>query len=282
MLLVTGLSGAGKSVALNALEDSGCETVDNMPLSLIPLLLSAEENTAERMVVVGCDIRSRNFSIERFSEMLHSLQAHPKHQVEMLFLTADDDVLQRRYTETRRKHPLAADRPVLAGIRRERKLLTAIRNQADEVIDTSKLKAADFRQFIRQKYAIEGQGDLSLHIQSFSFKKGVPREADMLFDVRFLRNPYYDVSLRPQDGRNEAVAEYIRQDEAFAPFFEHLTVLLAPLLPRYEQEGKSYLTIAIGCTGGQHRSVFVAERLATYFEQTGYVLHLNHRDLTIV
>lgn len=278
ILIVTGLSGAGKSTVLNTLEDCGHETIDNVPLTLLPVLVSYERQQ-QRDLVVGCDIRSRDFSVEGLLEVIHDIQEQSKQVVKLLYLTSDDDILQRRYTETRRKHPLAEDRPVLAGIRKERALFESVRQYADEVLDTSYLSAAELRQHIQDKYA-NGQSSLSIHLQSFSFKRGIPREADLVFDVRFLKNPYYDSLLREMNGCDGPIGEYIRQDESFSLFFDHLVGLLKPLLPRYQKEGKSYLTIAIGCTGGKHRSVFVVEELAKVLASGDYVLKHRHRDLT--
>jgi len=279
MLLVTGLSGAGKSTVLNAMEDSGYETIDNVPLTLLPLLISSE-GADERMVVVGSEIRSRDFSVEHFRKSIETIRQKGQHDVRILFLTSDDDSLQRRYTETRRKHPLAQDRPVLAGIRQERELLAEIRELADDVLDTTHLSSADLRMNIQQRYA-EKQTNLSVFVQSFSFKKGIPREADLLFDVRFLRNPYYVPELRHMSGMDQPIADYIRQDAAYPDFIRNLEGLLMPLLPLYRQEGKSYLTIAVGCTGGQHRSVFVAEELVQCLSKRHDNVTCKHRDVKI-
>ncbi len=276
LLLITGLSGAGKSTVLKALEDLGYETIDNVPLSLLPTLIGSEEQE-DRLIVVGADIRSRDFSADHLSRAVQAIRQAGRHKVETLFLTCDDEILQRRYTETRRKHPLALDRPVSDGITRERELLKDIQPWADDVLDTSQMPSAELRAAIQQRYAKTGAG-LSIFLQSFSFRLGVPRDADMVFDVRFLRNPHYIDTLRPLTGRDKAVGEYIAQDEAYEGFFKHLTQLLLPLLPRYQREGKSYLTIAIGCTGGKHRSVFVTEQLAAFLSAQGYTLRHRHRD----
>lgn len=276
--LITGLSGAGRSVALRALEDLGCEAVDNVPLALVPSLLASGGDEGHRLVI-GADVRSRDFSPVYFSEMLSGLRAQKEHEVRLLFLDCDNEVLQRRFTETRRKHPLALDRPVMDGIRHERQLLAPLRDMADTVLDTSEWANADLRTALRQ-YCGEEQRALSLFITSFSFKRGIPRDADMVFDVRFLRNPYYDNSLRELTGMNAEVASFVEADADFAAFFTHLTQLVTPLLPRYLLEGKSYLTIAVGCTGGWHRSVVVAEKLAGFLRQKEYKVGVRHRELT--
>lgn len=277
MLLVTGLSGAGKSTALNAMEDLGHETVDNLPLSLLPLLLSSETH-GDKLVVVGVDVRSRDFSPELFHRSLETIRARQGYEVTILFLDCDDEVLRRRYTETRRKHPLAQDRPVLSGIEQERELLRDIQQQADVVINSTDIPAAELRQMVQQRFG-EDQSTLSIFLQSFAYRNGIPREADLVFDVRFLRNPHYVEALRDKTGQDAEVGKYIEQDEIFAAFFENLSHLVMPLLPRYRQEGKSYLTIAVGCTGGRHRSVYTVEKLAAALEKAGYSINYRHREL---
>jgi UPF0042 nucleotide-binding protein len=277
LLLITGLSGAGKSTALKAMEDLGYETVDNMPLSLLPLLIVSEK-VQDEMVVVGVDIRSRDFSADYLGRAIEAIRKAGSHKVETLFLNCDDEVIQRRYTETRRKHPLAIDRPISDGIAMERMLIGDIQNWADLVIDTTQVKPTELRATIQSRYS-KLEEHLSIFVQSFSFRQGVPRDADLVFDVRFLRNPHYDENLRPLTGLNKEIGEYIKKDEAYAGFFENLTKLLLPLLPRYQQEGKSYLTIAIGCTGGKHRSVFVAEQLAAFLNSKEYHVQHRHRDI---
>lgn len=279
LILITGLSGAGKSTALGALEDLGYETVDNLPVSLLPALVSSTHGGKHDVVVAGVDIRTRHFSIEHLIRALDVIKGLGS-EVETIFLTADDEVLQRRYTETRRKHPLAEDRPVSDGIAREHEMIGSIQHWADWVLDTSQMKGTELRAAIQNRYA-KKEDNLAIFVQSFSFRQGVPRDADLVFDVRFLRNPHYDETLRPLTGLNKEIGEYIMQDEAYASFFDNLTKLLVPLLPRYQQEGKSYLTIAIGCTGGKHRSVFVTEQLAAFLQKQGYHLQHRHRDIPI-
>jgi len=279
ILLVTGLSGAGKSVALRTLEDMGCEAVDNVPLSLIPSLL-ASDNGGEHSLAIGADARSRDFSLPHFQEMLTSLRNNPHHEVQVLFFDSDNEVLQRRFTETRRKHPLALDRPVMDGILYERSLLAPLRDLADITFDTSEWNGGDLRHAIREYYGNENRA-LFLFVKSFSFKRGVPRDVDMMFDVRFLRNPFYDDKLRDLTGLDAPVKEFIESDPGFKDFFGHLTLLIEPLLPRYLQEGKSYLTVGIGCTGGRHRSVCVAEKLAGFLKQKEYKVGIRHRDLDV-
>jgi len=197
----------------------------------------------------------------------------------LLFIDCEDEVLARRYTETRRRHPLAQDRPLLDGIGHERQLMRPLRDRADTVIDTSRLAPGDFKRLIDGQFALSRQSRLVVFVTSFAYRHGLPREADLVFDARFLANPHYVFDLRPQSGRDRPVADFIAADPGFAPFFQGLTDLLAPLLPRFAQEGKSYLTIAVGCTGGKHRSVFVAERLARWLTEIGQPVELRHRDL---
>jgi len=279
ILLITGLSGAGKSVALKTFEDIGCEAIDNVPLSLIPSLV-ASGGGAEHSLAIGTDARSRDFSYEHFQEMLTALKQSGVHEVQVLFFDCDNEVLQRRFTETRRKHPLALDRSVMDGILHERSLLAPLRDLADTTFDTSEWTGGDLRHVIREYYGAENRA-LSVFVVSFSFKRGVPRDADMVFDARFLRNPFYDDTLRDLTGLDEKVAEYIGLDPDFYQFFSNMTQLIEPLLPRYLQEGKSYLTIAIGCTGGRHRSVYTAEKLAGFLKQKEYKVGIRHRDLGV-
>jgi UPF0042 nucleotide-binding protein len=194
-------------------------------------------------------------------------------------MDADDEILQRRFTETRRRHPMAVDRPIADGIHRERELLAPLRNCIDVMIDTSALTNPELRRILSGHFRLDAAPGLSTFVTSFSFRRGVPREADLIFDVRFLTNPHYDPALRPLTGRDRPVADKVASDPDFAQFFERLTALLDPLLPRYRQEGKSYLTIGIGCTGGRHRSVYVAEKLAAWLQSKGVSVGLAHRDL---
>ncbi|WP_299625572.1 RNase adapter RapZ [Pelagibius sp.] len=277
LVLVTGMSGAGRSTALRILEDEGYEAIDNLPLNLLEAVVGAVG--LKRPIAVGVDIRTRDFAVGPVLERLDALTVDPRFAATLLFVDCEDEVLGRRFTETRRRHPLAQDRPVADGIVAERRLLAPLRERADLMIDSSNLTPADFRTWLLGHVGLDSAGGMAVFVTSFSFRQGLPREADLVFDVRFLANPHYDPELRPLSGRDAAVADYIGRDPGFGPFLDHLTQMLAPLLPRYEREGKSYLTIAIGCTGGRHRSVFLAERLAAWLGAQGRSVHLDHRDI---
>ncbi|MGH7046746.1 MAG: RNase adapter RapZ [Stellaceae bacterium] len=277
VLLVTGMSGAGRSTALKALEDMGYETFDNLPATLVPALFG---NTAagHPAIAVGADTRTRGFAAAAMLETLSTAIARSGHELCVLFIDCDDERLVRRYTETRRPHPLAGDHPIVEGIRRERQAVAMLRDRADLVIDTSALTAAELKRVLAGHFALDACG-LRIFVTSFAYRYGLPRDADLIFDVRFLDNPYYVDALRTLNGRDPAVAAHIQRDTDFAPFFARLWRLLCPLLPRYEIRGKTYLTIAFGCTGGRHRSVYVAEQLAQRLRDTGWRVEVAHRDL---
>lgn len=278
-VLVTGLSGAGKASILRALEDLGFETVDNPPLAILDSLVEDGQGP----LAAGIDARTRGFDAAEVVEALAQLRDRPGLAVRLVFATAEEEVLLRRYTETRRRHPLAPGGPlgarVLDGIRMEAALMAPLRDTADLVLDTSTLPLPDLRRLIESRFRPDGAPGLSLHIQSFAFPKGLPREADLVFDLRFLANPHYVPALKPLTGRDAAVAAHVAADPDFPAFWARLTGFIEPLLPRYIAEGKKYLTIALGCTGGRHRSVFVAEKLAAHLRQQGWRADLAHREL---
>jgi UPF0042 nucleotide-binding protein len=281
VVLVTGLSGAGRSSCLKALEDIGYEAVDNLPLALLPALLASAEGGERppRPIAIGIDIRTRDFAVESLIDQVGRLKALPGREVKLLFLDCDAEVLARRFTETRRRHPFALDRPLADGIQLERQLISPLRQHADLVLDTSQLGLADLRRILWSAFVLDPRSAIAVTVTSFSYRQGLPREADLVFDVRFLDNPHYEPALRPLDGRDERVAAHVRADPDYAGFLEALVRMLEPLLPRYLAEGKSYLTIAVGCTGGRHRSVFVAEELARWLRSKGQRVSLFHRDL---
>ncbi len=270
LLFITGLSGAGMSSTLKILEDLGYEVFDNFPVSLIDRLL---EDGRPRPIAVGIDTRTRGFDPQAIIAHAQRLKA------KLLLLTADEAVLQKRFSETRRKHPLAGDRPASAGIKKELGLLYDFRQIADAIVDTTELTIHDLRRVLTGLYGESKGGKLNVTVLSFGFKNGLPREADIVMDCRFLTNPHWDEKLKPLTGKDEAVAGYIAKDPAFQPFLENLKALLAPLFESYVKEGKSYLTIALGCTGGKHRSVFVAETLGPWITGQGMLTQVEHRDI---
>lgn len=278
IVLVTGMSGAGRTTALKAMEDMGYEAVDNLPVRLLNSLVR-QGPAPGRGLAIGVDIRTRGFHVGPFIEDVRRLRAESGHPVDLLFIDCDDEVLRLRYTETRRLHPLAEDRRVTDGIAREREILTPLRLAADAVIDTSHHNVHAFNQILRQRLGTQTSGELQLFVTSFAFRDGLPRDADLVFDVRFLRNPHYEPDLRPQSGCDPAVGAFVSADEGYDAFFSALTGLLDLLLPRYDREGKRYLTIAIGCTGGQHRSVYVAEQIALWLRGRGLNVDVLHREL---
>lgn len=280
LVLVTGLSGAGRSSSLKGLEDMGYEAVDNLPLALLGALL-AEGGKSRPAVAVGIDIRTRDFDAQSVLREIAALRDREGVDVRMLFLDCAGDVLTRRYTETRRSHPLAGDRPVSDGIIEERSLLAPLREHADLIVDTSNLVLGELQHILSGEFRLESRPGMALFVVSFSFREALPREADLVFDVRFLNNPHYLEELKPLSGRDPKVAGFIAGSPGFSPFFNKLRALLKSLLPQYEREGKSYLTIAIGCTGGRHRSVFVAEKLASWLRDEEHHVSLHHRDLDL-
>ncbi|MEJ0062317.1 MAG: RNase adapter RapZ [Alphaproteobacteria bacterium] len=278
VIFVTGMSGAGMSTALKTFEDMGYEAVDNLRQSMIGALV--EHGAAQdKPLAVGIDSRNADFNIQDMLAQHERLSADPSLAVTLLFFECGDEALLRRFSETRRRHPLAVDRPVVDGIKRERDLLRPLMDHADHVIDTSLLTLHDLRRLLFGHYRAEQGGGLNLFVTSFAYRYGIPREADLVVDVRFLANPHWDPNLRPLTGQDEPVAAMIAGDEGYRPFADGLLAWLIPLLPRYAQEGKSYLTIAIGCTGGRHRSVFVAEQLGNILAAQGHIVGISHRDL---
>ncbi len=283
ILLVTGMSGAGKSTVLKTLEDLGWEVVDNLPLLLLDRLLDAplpEGSPDESQpLAIGIGARTRDFDPERIIGRIRDL--HDRHGLEvgMLFLDCSGAELERRYSETRRRHPLALDRPANDGIGRERDLLAPLRDWANRLIDTTDMAANELAQQIRASFGGDDLGEPTLSIRSFGFARGLPRNADLVFDMRFLRNPHWDAALRPGTGLDADVSAYIIDDPAYEAAVSRIEDLLMLLLPRYRAEGKSYVTVAFGCTGGRHRSVHVADRVARRLREAGFSPSVVHRDL---
>jgi UPF0042 nucleotide-binding protein len=277
LVLVSGVSGAGKTLALQTLEDIGYFCIDNLPPSMLGAL-RGRVATGQRVAVV-VDTRA-NEPLEDAEQAVLQMRADGA-PIEVLFLDCADEVLVRRFKETRRPHPLASREPSLPkAIRAERALLAPLRAIADHTLDTTLFKPQDLREAIRQRYADEkAQPPLRVRIVSFGFKYGVPADADLVFDVRFLRNPHYVPRLKPKPGTDPAVRAYVLGDAETQEFLEMMRNFLAYLLPRYEREGKAYLTVGIGCTGGRHRSVVLSEALEQWFAERGYRATVEHRDL---
>jgi UPF0042 nucleotide-binding protein len=282
LLLVTGLSGAGKSTALKTLEDLGWEVVDNLPLALLEHLLStplAKGSAARRReLAIGIDSRTRDFDARRIVEQIKTLGNDHDFPVETLYFDCAGSELLRRYSETRRRHPLAPDRPATDGIAAERELMEPLRRWADHIVDTTDVTPNTLQQQIRERFGSPERAP-TLTIMSFGFSRGLPRNADIVLDMRFLRNPYWVDALRDLTGRDAAVAAYVAADEAYADVLGKAEDMLLALLPRYREEGKSYVTVAFGCTGGRHRSVHVAERIAARLREAGFSPNVEHRDL---
>jgi UPF0042 nucleotide-binding protein len=278
LILVTGLSGAGKSSVLHGLEDLGFEVVDNPPLAMVPLLARA----ANGRLAIGLHARSEVFEAGDVLDVIGRLREDGM-RPELVFASADEEALLRRYTETRRRHPLAPSGQVIEGIRLERQLTEKLRSAADLVLDTTTLAPAALRGLVERKFSDAGaaaeQPGLSVTLMSFAFPAGLPREADLVFDARFLRNPHYDPILRPRTGLDPSVGAYVEADPDFEAFLGNIRSMLTLLLPRFVQEGKKYATIAIGCTGGRHRSVHLVEKLARSLPAEGWRLHVTHREL---
>ena len=276
LLLVTGMSGAGKSTVLDALEDMGWDCVDNLPSALLNDFVHGERAARQKMpVAVGMDVRSRGFDPKALPDLLASIEGVTP---EILYLDCAGSELIRRYDETRRRHPLAPDRPAEDGIARERGLTDPLRRIADVVLDTTDLTPADLREALRQRYG----GDVDqpvITIASFGFARGISRTADLVFDMRFLANPHWVDELRPLTGEDAAVQAYVASDPAWAVMMDQVEALATALIPRYWAAGKSYLTMAFGCTGGRHRSVAAAVEMAKRLHQAGFSPIVRHRDL---
>ena len=282
VLIVTGMSGAGKSTVLNTLEDMGWEVIDNFPLRLIDRLLPGEPYGAddgERPLAIGIGVQTRDFDPARLIQRINRLRDGETRSIGALFLDCANGELERRYSQTRRRHPLALDRPAADGIIQERSLLAPLRSWSNRLIDTTSLTANELAAQIRETFGAHGTTEPTLSVMSFGFARGIPREADLVLDMRFLRNPHWVAELRPGTGLDAPVADYVKGDLAYDDAMAAIDQLLLTLLPRYKAEGKSYVTLAFGCTGGRHRSVHVAERTASLLRARGFSPTVNHRDL---
>jgi UPF0042 nucleotide-binding protein len=280
IIVVTGLSGSGKSVAIHALEDRGFFCIDNLPVALIPKFIELSQGYGEGIgrVALGIDLRAGQF-LQSWPEMLDQLRA-AGHHVEVLYLDADDDLLLRRFSETRRPHPLAGDGSVEEGIARERIALHGMRALADKVIDTSDLNVHQLKKEVEDQYTQSlSPRRMNLFLTSFGYKYGIPNDADMILDVRFLPNPFFLEELRGKKGVEADVQEFVLKREETHAFLDRLYALLEFTLPQYEREGKSSLTLALGCTGGKHRSVVLVEELKRRLDGERYRIHVKHRDM---
>lgn len=277
LVLVTGPSGAGRSTAINVLEDLGFEAIDNLPLSLIPRLLDGPSRPEP--LALGLDVRNRDFSASNVIELIDKLTRDPRYAPEVLFLDCAPEVLERRYNETRRRHPLAPDSAPSAGVTAEIDLLQPIRVRADVLVDTSDLSPHDLKAELTRWFDIRRDRRLSVSLHSFSYKRGVPRGIDMMFDCRFLTNPHWEPALRPLTGRDPQVQSYVEGDSRFEEFISRVCEMILFLLPAYVEEGKSHLAVGFGCTGGQHRSVTLAEKVAPVLAKAGWPVSIRHREL---
>jgi UPF0042 nucleotide-binding protein len=277
VVVITGLSGSGKGSVLKALEDLGYYSVDNLPVDLIPKfaeLTRDNSNIAAAALVV--DVREGE-GLKRFPEVYSGIRASVN--TRLIFLEADDEAIIRRFSETRRPHPLGTDRSILKSIVSERNQLATIRGMADLIINTSRFTVHELRQFISEQFSSKSdESKIMVYVTSFGFRNGVPPESDLVFDVRFLPNPNYIPKFKNLTGRNPQVAKYIRSFPQTVEFVQRISDLLIYLLPHYIREGKSYLTIAFGCTGGQHRSVMIADEIRKNLEDAGFNTRVSHRD----
>lgn len=277
IVFVTGPSGAGRTTAIRVLEDIGYEGIDNIPLSLVPHLIDGAP--LGRPIALGLDVRNRDFNATALIELIDSLTRDPRVSLEVLYLDCAPSVLIRRFSETRRRHPLAPAETPAQGVEREIDLLAPIRIRADHLLDTTDLNQHDLKAEVARLFDTGAAGRLSVSVQSFSYKRGIPRGVDMIFDCRFLANPHWSADLRELDGRDPKVEAFVRNDARFAEFFQKLCEMLLFLLPAHLEEGKAHLAIGFGCTGGQHRSVAVAELVGNALAEAGWPVSKRHREL---
>lgn len=283
LVVVTGLSGSGKSIALNALEDLGFYCIDNLPVALLEAFswqMATQDTRDYQRVAVGVDARSESEELKLLPGLFRELR-RAGIDCEILFLEAQDDILLQRFSETRRRHPLSSPQRTLAdAIRLERELLEPLQSAADLKLDTTRTNVHQLRDLIRDRVADRGPRQLSLLIQSFGFKHGLPRDADFVYDVRCLPNPHWELELRPLTGRDEAVASFLENEPKVQLLQQHVIGFLDQWIPCFEADGRSYLTVAIGCTGGQHRSVYLTEQIAAHFSAQGRNVLTRHRELS--
>ena len=277
IVFVTGPSGAGRRTVINAFEDLGYETIENLPLDMLPRLLSGP--AYDKPLALGIDVRTRDFTVGGVFDAMELVAAQADNDLTLLFVDCNIQSLLRRYSETRRRHPLAPGGSPREGIEAELRLLDSLRRRADVLIDTSEMSPHDLRAEIGEQFGGREGTQLAVSLQSFSYKRGVPRGTDMVLDCRFLRNPYWDPALRPKTGLDADVRTYVREDPRYSQFFDQLREMITFLLPAYRDEGKSHFSIGLGCTGGCHRSVSVAEDLAKALAPDGWQVSIRHREL---
>jgi RNase adapter protein RapZ len=280
IFIITGLSGSGKSVAIHALEDNGFFCIDNLPAPLIPKFIDLCQGYQEEIkrIALGVDLRGGQF-LRPWPQVLNEMRA-AGHHVQVLFFDASDEVLLRRFNETRRPHPLAGQGSTQEGITRERKALEGMRELADKVIDTSDLNVHELKREMEENFCqVSGSRRMAVFLTSFGYKYGIPHDTDIIFDVRFLPNPYFVQELRGKSGLESGVEEYVLKNEETRAFLDRLFAVLEYTLPLYEREGKSTLTVALGCTGGRHRSVVLVEALRKRLDTENFTIHVKHRDV---
>lgn len=277
IVLVTGPSGAGRSTAIHVLEDLGYEAIDNLPMGLLTRLLDGP--APRRPLALGIDVRNRDFSTNGFLDLVSYLKQMRNMELSVLYLDCSAEVLLRRFSETRRRHPMAPETSPEAGVERELELLRPLRDIADTLIETSALNVHQLREEVERWFAPKSGRNLAVSVESFSYKRGLPRNLDMVFDCRFLANPHWEPDLRAADGRDARVADYVKTDPQFQPFFDRVLDLISVLLPAFRDEGKTHLSVGFGCTGGQHRSVTLVEALAKALAEQEQQVSIRHREM---
>lgn len=278
LVIITGPSGAGRTTALDALEDLGFEAFDNLPLSLLPLLISGAQK--DHPLALGIDLRNRDFSNNKLVEVINTINSDADFKCSLLYLDCSDRVLLRRYAETRRRHPLAHNQGAEVGIEKEKSLLASLSLEADSLINTSEMTPHDLKFQIKKLYGVNNlKQAMNVHVHSFAYKRGVPRSVDMVIDCRFLRNPHWELKLRKLTGLDSLVQSHIRSDPKFDVFIEKLDNLIDFLIPAYENEGKSYFNMSFGCTGGRHRSVFITELITETLAKQNIQVSKRHLEL---